>query len=241
MRLALFDIDGTLVTGPSTEKRFALHLLRTGRIGPRQALGFLAFLPRHAAQFGRHVIKKDKAYLAGLAQHDIEKRAERWAASDLDAAWFEPCVARLRRHQQAGDRVVLLSGTPQFVATGIARALGIDEAVGTLCAADDLWFRADPPLRHPFAATKTELARDLALAHGVAMEDVVAYGDSIHDLPLFEAAGRAVAVRPDEQLASMAGMRGWEIVGPVRRGTASRLRALIRPGVNAGLADRRTD
>ena len=33
MRLAVFDIDGTLVTGPSSEKRFALHLVRSGRIG----------------------------------------------------------------------------------------------------------------------------------------------------------------------------------------------------------------
>ena len=119
MRLAVFDIDGTLVTGPSTEKRFALHLARNGRIGPRQAFAFLAFLLRELRHYGRHVLKKDKAYLAGLREQDVCELASGWANIALERAWFEPCLARLRRHQEAGDLVVLLSGTPQFIATAI--------------------------------------------------------------------------------------------------------------------------
>jgi HAD superfamily phosphoserine phosphatase-like hydrolase len=203
-------------------------------------LGFLAFLPRHAAAFGRHVFKKDKAWLAGLAERDVERSAACWAET-LEDAWFEPCVTRLRRHQHAGDRVVLLSGTPQFVAAAIARALGVEEAIGALCATDGGRFRVAPPEVHPFAGEKVTLAREYARACGIELKDIVAYGDSIHDLPLFEVAGRAVAVRPDEQLASMAGMREWEIIGPVRRGPTSRLRGWLRSGVSGDLADRRTD
>lgn len=239
MRLAVFDIDGTLVTGPSTEKRFALHLARSGRIGPRQAFAFLAFLVRHAPVYRKLVLKKDKAYLSGMAEGDVASLASGWAEAALKEAWFEPCVARLRRHQQAGDRVVLLSGTPQFVAAAVARALGVEDVLGTRCDARDGRYLAGPPGRHPFADEKVAILREWARSRGVDGADIVAYGDSVHDLPLFEVAGKPVAVRPDEELAAVADARGWEVIGPVRRSLLGRLRPALRPSVDADLADRR--
>ena len=134
MGLAVFDIDGTLVTGPSTEKRFALHLARSGRLGPRQVVAFLAFLLRELPRYGWHVLKKNKAYLSGLGEQDVRDLAAAWVRAALAKAWFEPCLARLRRHREAGDTVVLLSGTPQFVASAIGAALGVDHVIGSDCA-----------------------------------------------------------------------------------------------------------
>jgi len=225
MRLAVFDIDGTLVAGPSTEKRFALHLARRGLLGPRQVFAFLGFLPQGIARFGRHGLKKDKAYLAGLREDELSGLAEAWVAEALAEAWFAPCTARLNLHRQAGDAVALLSGTPQFVAEAIGRALGVETVVGTRCAARDGRFQARAPLSHPFGAEKAAMAAALAARHGTDLADVVAYADSIYDLPLFLAVGRAVAVRPDERLAFEARARGWEVVGDVRR---SLLRGLVR-------------
>jgi HAD superfamily hydrolase (TIGR01490 family) len=217
MGLAIFDIDGTLVTGPSTEKRFAVHLARSGRFGPRQVLAFLAFLPRELPRFGWHVLKKNKAYLSGLREQDMRDLADGWAKTALARAWFEPCVARLRRHRDAGDVVVLLSGTPQFVASAIGMALGVDQVIGSECAAQDGRFLALPPVSHPFGDRKVAIATELARIHGVDAADITAYGDSIHDLPLFMTVGKAVAVRPDEQLAVAADGEGWETIGAVRR------------------------
>jgi len=218
MGLAVFDIDGTLVTGPSTEKRFALHLARSGRLGPRQVLAFLAFLPRELAHFGRHVLKKDKAYLTGLREQDMRDLAAAWVKTGLERAWFEPCLARLRRHGEAGDIVVLVSGTPQFVAAAIGAALGVEHVIGSECALNNGRFAAQPPVSHPFGDRKVDIVADLARAHAVDTSDITAYGDSIHDLPLFLSVGKAVAVRPDEALAATAEEEGWEILGPVRRG-----------------------
>jgi HAD superfamily phosphoserine phosphatase-like hydrolase len=217
MRLAVFDIDGTLVTGPSTEKRFFLHLLRSGKIGPRQVLAFLWFLCRWTPRFGRHVFKKNKAYLAWLRVEDLERLAAEWAGSALQCAWFEPCVERLRRHQQQGDVVVLLSGTPDFVAAAIAAKLGVDRAIGTHCAVRDKRFQHYPPASHPFTGRKAEIVAALAHEAGIAPADIVAYGDSIYDLPVFQAVGTAIAVRPDEELAALAESAGWETIGPVRQ------------------------
>lgn len=221
--LAIFDIDGTLLAGPSTEKRFFVHLLRSGRIGPRQVLGFVWFLLRWTPRYGRHVFKKNKAYLAWLRTDDVRQLAQQWVAQALAEAWFEPCVARLQRHRDAGDEVVLLSGTPQFVATAIGAALGVSAVIGSECVVENGRFRTSPPLRHPFREEKAGLMTSLARERGVAPAEVTAYADSIYDLPLLRLAGTAVAVRPDEELAAVAEEAGWEIVGPVRRGLTSGL------------------
>lgn len=218
MGLAVFDIDGTLVTGPSTEKRFAFQLARRGRLGPRQVFAFLAFLLRELTHFGRHVLKKDKAYLAGLREQDVCDLAAAWVEPGLARAWFEPCLARLRRHRDAGDIIVLLSGTPQFVAEAVGAALGVEHVIGSECVVRDGRFLAKPPANHPFGNRKVEIVADFARSHGVEISDVTAYGDSIHDLPMFKSVGKAVAVRPDEALAAAAEEANWEILGPVRRG-----------------------
>ena len=195
-RLALFDIDGTLVTGAATERRFALQLARTGHLGPRQGLAFarqaLAGLPA----WGRHTLKKDKAWLAGLDVAQLAALARPWAAALVARAGFAPCIARLEHHRQAGDTVALLSGTPQFLAEVIGRELGVDLVVATLCVARDGRFGAAAPLRHPFGAEKLELAHALARATGIGLWRCVAYADSGQDLPLLRAVGTAVAGRP---------------------------------------------
>jgi HAD superfamily hydrolase (TIGR01490 family) len=212
MGLAVFDIDGTLVTGRSTERRLFRALLAGGWLGPRQWLAFAGFAVRHGPAWGRHVFKKNKAYLAGLAVNDVAAFAQQWAPAALGSSWFGPAMARLRAHRSRGDRVVLLSGTPEFLARVIAVEVGADAAIGSRCAELDGYFTAAPPLVHPFAAAKVELTQALCRELGVAMADVTAYGDSAHDLPLLRAVGHPVAVRPATGLAHAARSAGWEVL-----------------------------
>lgn len=210
--LAIFDIDGTLVTGPSTERRLFRALLAAGRLGPRQLAAFAAFVPRHVPAFGRHVFRKNKAYLAGLPPAALVEFADRWVPRALAGAWFAPAVARLRAHLAAGDEVLLLSGTPDFVARAIARELGAPAWLGSWLRVDRGRFTAAPPVRHPFGTAKLDLARELCRTRRLALADVAAYGDSVHDLPLLVAVGQPVAVRPDAALARVARHHRWDIV-----------------------------
>lgn len=216
MRLAVFDIDGTLTTGASTERRFYWHLLRTGNQGPQQLLAASGFLARWAPVFGHHVFKKNKAYLTGLDEREVSLLAMDWASVCLPAIWFEPCRLRLRAHQRQGDRVVLLSGTPHFIAAAVAAAMGVEEFIGSSCCTRQGRFCAAPPSRHPFGFDKVTIARELCARSGSQAEDVIAYADSIHDRELLSWAGTAVAVRPDSRLSRLSRQRGWEILG--RRG-----------------------
>ncbi|MEJ2601951.1 MAG: HAD-IB family hydrolase [Gammaproteobacteria bacterium] len=210
MGLAVFDIDGTLVAGPSTEKRFFLRLLRRGLIGPGRLFAFLFFNLRWLPRYGRHVAKKNKAYLAGIDARRLDAEARAFVAEEVLPALYAPAVARLQRHRAAGDAIVLLSGTLQPIADELARRLGVPEAIGSLCEEREGRLTAGPPSRHPFGEAKRAMLGELCNRYATDAEDVSAYGDSIYDLPLLEVVGQPVAVRPDKQLQRVAADRGWE-------------------------------
>lgn len=225
MGLAVFDIDGTLVAGPSTEKRFFWRLFRRGLLGPRRLAAFLFFNLRWLHRYGRHVAKKNKAYLAGMDLGRLQAEAADFVAAEVMPALHGPAVARLRRHVAAGETVVLLSGTLQPIADELARRLGADEAIASLCDRRDGRLTSGPPVRHPFGDAKRGFLDDLCRRYGRQPEEVAAYGDSGHDLVLLQAVGRPVAVRPDKALTAAALQRGWEILpdgGPDDVGDARR-------------------
>jgi phosphoserine phosphatase len=60
---------------------------------------------------------------------------------------------------------------------------------------------------------KVTRLRDWLAAQGAPWaHDSVLYSDSINDLPLLQAVGRAVAVDPDPRLAAEAVARGWTVL-----------------------------
>lgn len=211
MKLAIFDIDGTLVRGGS-ERLFWRHLLLRGKQGPRQIFAFLLFMLRYLPIGGIHTPRKNKAYLSGLRVDEVETLAREFVAEKLLQRLYEPAVARLKQHMQRGDVVVLMSGTLYPIARALADHLGVTYVCATLIAQRNGVFLAQPPEMHPYDAAKLNIVTRLAREHGFGLEDVAAYGDSKRDLFLLSAVGEPVAVRPDAELLRVALARDWEII-----------------------------
>jgi HAD superfamily hydrolase (TIGR01490 family) len=212
MRLALFDIDGTLVRG-SSERLFWLYLAGRGKQGPQQILDYLLFLVRYLPTGGVITIKKNKAYLSGLEASEVAELASDFVDTRLVRRLYEPAVQRLKQHQRRGDVVVLLSGTLEPIARALASRLGVRHVCATLCSERHGRFLAQPPETHPFGAAKLNLARQLARQLDADLAQASAYGDSRQDVFLLEAVGQPVAVSPDARLLDIALERDWEVIG----------------------------
>jgi HAD superfamily hydrolase (TIGR01490 family) len=227
MRLAIFDIDGTLLSG-SSERSFWRYLWGHGQLGARQLAAFAAFFARYLWVAGRDVAKINKAYLAGLELSEITRLAEDFVASQLAGMLHTPAVRRLRAHQQARDAVLLLSGTLEPIAQALAARLDVEYVCATLCSENEGRAAARLPRRHPFASAKLELAREFARTHGFDLGLASAYCDSYRDLDLLAHVGLPVVVRPDRRLRRIARMRNWEILDepPAQSGAARSLRLL---------------
>ena len=213
MALVLVDFDGTLLSGLSSEKRFCAWLWRRGRIGPRQVAACLRFAHRWRRAWGAAVWKRNKAYLAGLAEAEVASLARAFALRRLVPDLFPPMLRRLEAHQARGDAVLLLTGTLEYIARPMALHLGIVSLRATRCAVSGGRLAEDPPLEHPLGAAKVRIAAEEARRRGLPLEEATAYGDAPADLALLAAVGRPVAVRPHPRLRREALRRGWEVLG----------------------------
>lgn len=212
MACVLVDVDGTLLPGPSSELRFVGHLLRRRLIGPGQIIAAIAFVLRHVSGFGRDVFKKNKAYLVGLRVDGVAAEAKHFVESDLRHRMREEIVDLVLAHVARGDHVVLLTGTPDFIAAPLARLLGARGACATQCASQDGVYIAEPPITHPFGEAKVDLGSRICRDAGTPLAEAVAYADSIHDLRLLLQVGRPVAAWPDRALRSIAEQGNWLIL-----------------------------
>ncbi|NIP73184.1 MAG: HAD-IB family hydrolase [Gammaproteobacteria bacterium] len=214
MALVLVDVDGTLFDRPSSEALFIRYLAGRGHIGLRQVAAATWFFARGLPRYGRHVARKNKAYLSGLDIDEVAQLAHAFADALLETRLRGVMARRLRWHREHGDTLALLSGTPEFIAAPLALRLGAGLWRATRCAEREGRFTGQAPTRHPLAAEKLDCARELCRVAGTSLERCVAYADERHDLPLLSQVGRPVAVYPDRGLARAARRLGWEVLGP---------------------------
>ena len=118
-------------------------------------------------------------------------------------------IAESRR---AGVRQVLVSGALDFTMRPLARYLEVDDVIANRLEFKDGY--ATGKLRKPFiaGATKAQIMRDYARAHGVDLAESWAYSDSFSDFPMLTVVGHPTAVNPDLRLRSIARSYDWPVL-----------------------------
>lgn len=213
MALVFFDLDGTLIKGLSSEKRFFVFLLRGRILRLRQLAAFLIFTLRWFTHLRKDVWKKNKAYLTGLRLNKIQHFAEQFVAQAFLPNLRPVAKRRLENHLAQGDIVVLLTGTPDFIAWPIAKQLGITHIAATVCNTKNGCFTSSPPGIHPLGAAKLQIAEQMCRNFNTTLAKCTAYANSASDIALLASMSQPVAVYPDSKLRQIAKRRGWEIIG----------------------------
>lgn len=116
------------------------------------------------------------------------------------------CIAE---HRQAGRRIVLVTGSLDFIIEPLARYLGADAVLAPKLIERDGRFTgelAGPPVGHE---EKARRIREYAEAEKLDLSASFAYGDSIADLPMLQQVGNPVTVNPDRPLSGTARKLGW--------------------------------
>lgn len=112
-------------------------------------------------------------------------------------------------HRRAGRRVVLVTGSIDFIMTPLAQYLGADEVLAPKLIERDGRFTGEldgPPVG---SEEKARRVNAYAQANGLDLASSYAYGDSIADLPMLQNVGRPHAVNADKSLDEAARSRGW--------------------------------
>ena len=218
VRLALFDLDGTLLAG-DTDVLWCAFLLDAG-ILDRKTFG--AANRDVAERYARGAVSADEfagfyaATLAGRSAEGWAPLRDRFVHAAIEPRLGSAARALVAQHRDAGDRLVLTTATNRFLTTPVAASLGIDELIATELgvAANGDFSGGTAGVVNMRAGKVARIATwlDEKGLPRTALAAATFYSDSINDLPLLEAVGTAVAVDPDERLRDEATKRGWRIL-----------------------------
>jgi HAD superfamily hydrolase (TIGR01490 family) len=215
---AFFDLDGTLVAGPSLERRFFRELRYRRVIGWKNYLWWMAQALRLAPRGITEIVQGNKMYLRGVAVAPNKSNP----GERRKCAFFAAAIKRITWHAERGDTIVIVSGTLEFLAREAARELelilsrcGIAAKV-QVCATrleekDGCW--AGKIIGEAlFGGAKAREVRRLAAQMGFDLKRSYAYGDSAQDRWLLEAVGNPWVVNPAPGLSRVARNYNWPIV-----------------------------
>ena len=217
MNLALFDLDNTLLP---IDSDYAWGEF-TNRLGWTDPLVFKAKNDQFYADYQAGVL--DIHDYVRFATQAVKSRGAELGAKahaqfmqEVILPHLKPQALELvRQHQAAGDHVMIVTATNEFVTRPIAQAFGVQELIAVELARDSRGWITGEILGTPsFKEGKVHRISEWLSAHQKTWQDVqiTFYSDSINDLPLLERAQIPVAVNPDARLRQLATDRGWRIL-----------------------------
>ncbi len=125
----------------------------------------------------------------------------------------------VKKHQQAGDTVVIITATNEFVTRPIAELFGVTELLAIELEVADRpdgsrWYTGEIRGVPSFREGKVTRLEQWMAQRGLDWSQVHTsfYSDSINDVPLLEKADVPVATNPDDRLRALAQQRGWRIL-----------------------------
>jgi HAD superfamily hydrolase (TIGR01490 family) len=222
MTVAIFDLDGTLYTGhigTGIARHHRMHMVKRLPLAIYMAVHMpLWFLQRAGLvsdRVTRELFTRHMGWtVRGWTPHEA-MAAFTWIAEQYVQPLVRPDVmTRLRDHQAADHRVIIVSGTPAPLLAEIGRQFGVGETVGTPLVLKAGRYTGACEL--PVCQGTNKARRLEAYLRGsgrVSWSQSYAYADSYTDVPLLERVGHPVAVYPDAPLTAHAQSRGWEIIG----------------------------
>jgi HAD superfamily hydrolase (TIGR01490 family) len=209
---AFFDVDHTLLA-INSGYLWVRHQRRTGKMSAARTLRSLTWLVRYrlALLDLEAVTARAVRDYSGAVVTEVEAEVRAWFEAEI-VRWICPeGQARVRRHQQDGHVVALLTSGTRFSAEPLAERLGVAHVLCTALEERDGVLTG----RHIAPACagpgKVAHAERFAARHDIDLSRSYFYSDSMSDLPMLERVGKPWVISPDPRLGRRARARGWPI------------------------------
>jgi HAD superfamily hydrolase (TIGR01490 family) len=214
LNLALFDLDNTILAGDS-DYNWSRFLIQEGyldgaihaeknekfyadyKAGTLDIYAFVEFQFKPLARNPRTVLNQLlKKYVEEVIKPMITEKAR----------------ALVKRHQEEGDLIIVITATNSFITKPIAELFGIENLIGTDPEEKEGEFTGKVsglPSFKEGKVTRLEAwlkGKNLSLA---SFEKSYFYSDSHNDLPLMQKVTHPVAVDSDDVLSEYAQSKGW--------------------------------
>ena len=214
MNLALFDLDNTILAGDSDYNwsRFliqegyldgAIHAEKNEKFYADYKAGTLDIYAFVEFQF-KPLARNPRTVLNQLLKKYVEEV--------ITPMITDKARALVKKHQEAGDLIIVITATNSFITQPIAALFDIENLIGTDPEEKEGEFTGKVsglPSFKEGKVTRLEAwlqSKHLSLAN---FEKSYFYSDSHNDLPLMQKVTHPVAVDSDDILSEYATSKGW--------------------------------
>ncbi len=188
MNLALFDFDGTI----SDRDSFLLFVRHTVG-GARFAAGMAILAPRVlrflCGRYPNHRLKEDvlTRFFRNWSVQDFCRAAEEFSRQRIPAIIRPAAGQRLAWHRRQGDRIVIVSATPELILAPWCRRNDLELIATRLEVVDD---RLTGRISGRNCRGPEKVARINSFCTPADYDEIYAYGDTDGDRPMLAMAHR---------------------------------------------------
>jgi len=215
MKLAIFDLDNTLIGGDS-DYEWGQFMVRKGVVdADHYARQNDAFYEDYKAGT-LDIIAYQRFALAPLVGRSPETLAQ-WHAEfmreSIEPVFLPKAAALIERHRVQGHTLLVITATNRFITGPIVAWLDIDHLIATEPEMDEVGNVLGDVVGVPsFQEGKIQRLEHWLSQQPEAATETWFYSDSRNDLPLLHSVNHPVAVDPDDVLRAEAERFGWPIL-----------------------------
>ncbi|GIG53836.1 HAD family hydrolase [Demequina activiva] len=243
---AFFDLDKTIIA-TSSSMAFSRPFYDGGLITRSHALrtAYAQFLFLVGGADERQTTRLRDSLsdlIKGWEVAKVRQIVQETVHEHIDPVVYDEALALIRRHQQNGRDVVIVSASARDVVEPIAQLLGADAVVASELEVKKGFYTGEITF-YAYGEAKADAVRALAEDKGYDLSRSFAYSDSITDTPMLDAVGHGFVINPDRQLRAAAAHHGWGALrfkkpvglhsGPSTRSTVATV--LVAAAVVAGI------
>ena len=214
MKLAIFDLDNTLIAGDS-DHAWGEFLVAQGLV---DGVWYKAQNDKFYTDYctGQLDIIAYSEFVFGfLAQHDmsyLQQLHQQFMAQVIQPIMLPKAQALIQQHRDAGDFLLIITATNRFITQPIGEALGISELLATEPQQQVGRYTGKVEGVPCYKEGKITRYQAWLAAKNMRFEQVYFYSDSHNDLPLLKIVDTPIAVDPDDTLKQYAQQQNWPIL-----------------------------
>lgn len=214
MRLAIFDLDHTLLTGDS-DHLWGEYMIEHGLVErehhKRQNDRFYEDYKAGTldiAAYTRFALEP----LIRLGAQKLLPLRERFIREVVEPIIAPAAPALLERHRIQGDTLLIITATNAFITRPIAELLAVDDLLATEPEVVDGRYTGNIAGIPCYREGKPARLAQWRAQQNERYEHITFYSDSHNDLPLLRQADQPVVVDPDDTLRAEAARNGWPVI-----------------------------
>jgi len=212
LKIAVFDVDRTLIVGTSGEIQLIRFLRRRKMLPlinfPRSLFWMIRKLPQDLEE----AILRNKVYLYGLDVGEVRSLLPEFFENYLQPRLSLQSLKCMRELRDKGYEIILVSGTLDFILNYLVERLDAHGGVGSEMEIRDRKFTGRILGIHPFYRGKVQALEEYLNGRKVDYDRSFCFADNWADVPFLSLFGHPVVVNPGWILKIEAKKRGWGVI-----------------------------